>query len=58
VLADPTQRVGVVNTRDAKLHYFQTRYDRAFGARKVIDPFPPRFVPDLRSGHCQEGARG
>ena len=38
VLADPTERVGVVNTRDAKLHYFQTRYDRAHGARKVNDP--------------------
>jgi len=34
-LADPTERVGVVSTRDAKLHYFQTRYARATGARKV-----------------------
>jgi hypothetical protein len=37
-LADPSERVGVVNTRDAKLHYFQTRYDRAHGARKVNGP--------------------
>ncbi len=58
MLADPTERVGVVSTRDAKLHYFQTRYDRAFGSRKVNEPFVPSFVPDVRTGHCQEGAGG
>ena len=31
-------RVGVVNTRDAKLHHLQTRYSRATGAPKVRAP--------------------
>lgn len=57
MLADPTERVGVVNTRDAKLHYFQTRYNRASGARKVNDSILPVFASDTRKkGYRQERA--
>ncbi len=44
MLADPTERVGVISTRDAKLHYFQTRYDRSTGARKVVALFIHVFL--------------
>jgi hypothetical protein len=37
--ADSIHRVGIVNTRDAKLYYLQTRYSRATGAHEVRAPF-------------------